>query len=166
MKLFKKKSEEIKELQPEKLPKLTEEEKEFEPPAKLPEIKKVQPPPPRPAVSRSPPIFIKVDKYSDIIKNIRDLKSHILNLRDALDVLDDMQKEIMNGIDLAHKTLDELNMIISNLDSFFMRPQGIEHHMEEEIPEPGRMSPDEVEGYMTDVQTQLQKLRSQLKAIQ
>jgi hypothetical protein len=161
-KRFKSKSKEIKELQPEK-PK--EEEKGFEPPIKLPEIRKVPPKPVRPPAPESPPIFIKVDKYRNIIRNIRDLKSYLLNLRDALDVLEDMQKEVANGIEVAHKTLDELNMIISNLDSFFMRPQGIEHHMEEEMSEPGRMSPGEAENYMKGVSTQLEKLRAQLRAI-
>jgi len=188
---FKGKSKEIKELQPENQTKT--DESKFAPPDTLPEIKKPMPPPPAPpsppapretaAVAppapvappmhshaptemTSPPLFIKVDKYRDIIKNIRDLKSHILNIRDALDVLDDMQKEINNGIEIAHKTLDELNIIISNLDSFFLRPQGIEPHMEEDELEPGRMAPGEVQNYMTDVHTQLQRLRAQLKAIE
>ncbi|MCK4335753.1 MAG: hypothetical protein KAW40_03450 [Candidatus Aenigmarchaeota archaeon] len=167
MKLFKDKSKEIKELQPGEP---TEEEKKFEPPVKLPEIKKAPlaaPRPPAAPVSKSPPLFIKVDKYRDIVENIRNLKSYILNLRDAIDVLEDMQKEISNGIDVAHKTLDELNIIISNLDSFFLRPQGVEHDLEEdEIPEPGRTSPGEVEGNMKNVYTNLERLRAQLRAIQ
>ena len=172
MKILGNKSKEIKELQPEKKP----EEKYAPPgthpaaPVKLPEIKKTPTPPPPPPPSRqpsskSPPLFIKVDKYRNIIKNIRDLKSHVLNLRDAIDVLEEMHKETMNGIEIAHKALDELNMIIANLDSFFLRPHGIEHHMEEEMPEPGRMSSGEVEGYVRDVSTQLEKLRAQLRAI-
>jgi hypothetical protein len=170
MKLFKSKSKEIKELQPEK----KAEEKYAPPgaPVKLPEIKKTPPPPPlppstsKPPSSKSPPLFIKVDKYRNIIKNIRDLKSHLLNLRDAIDVLEEMHKETMNGIEIAHKAIDELNTIIANLDSFFLRPHGIEHHMEEEMPEPGRMSSGEVEGYVRDVSTQLEKLRAQLRAIE
>ena len=159
MKFFGDKSKEIKELQPEaEKPK---EEKRFEPPPTLPEIKK-SPSPPRPPApqAQSPPLFIKVDRYRDIIKNIRDLKSHLLNLRDALDVLEDMQKEVANGIEIAHKTLDELNTLISHLDSFFLRPQGIETHMERE-----EGSAEEVGNYVRDVYTQLEKLRSQLRAI-
>lgn len=176
MKIFSK-SNEIKELQPEKAK--PKDDKRFAPPSRLPEIKKPLPPPPspprsvrppmppRPSMpSQSPPLFIKVDKYRQIIKNIRDLKSHILNLRDALDVLEDMQREVANGVQIAHKTLDELNVILSNLDSVFLRPQGIDHHMEEEdLPEPGR-PPAQVDNYMSNVQTQLEKLRAQLKAIE
>lgn len=166
MKLFKDKSKEIKELQPGE----PSEEEKFAPPAKLPEIKKVPPAAPRPPmapVSKSPPLFIKVDKYRDIVKNIRNLKSYILNLRDAIDVLEDMQKEISNGINVAHKTLDELNIIISNLDSFFLRPQGVEHDLEEdEIPEPEMAGSGETGSQMKNVYTNLERLRAQLRAIQ
>ncbi|MEE9323414.1 MAG: hypothetical protein V3U72_02610 [Candidatus Aenigmarchaeota archaeon] len=168
MKLFNDKSKEISELQPEKS---LEEEKNTEPAVKLPEIKKLPPPPPPhraaiPSPSHSPPVFIKVNRYKDIVKSIRDLKSYLLNLRDALDTIEDIHKEVTNGIEVAHKTLDELNLIISNFDSLFMRPQGIESHMEEEeAARPERMNSGEVEGHMKDVYSQLEKLRTQLKTI-
>jgi len=120
----------------------------------------------------SPPLFIKVDKYRDVIKNIRNLRSYILNLRDALDVLEDIQKEFANGIHVAQKTADELNVILSSLDSFFLRPHTIEHEdldeMEEEdyIPRhPEARSPNEMETYVRDVYGELEKLRSHLKSI-
>jgi len=172
MKFLKSRSKEIKELQPEeeaKEPEARDQEGEesFEPPVKLPEIKRSRPlPPPRQAPSTSPPLFIKVDKYRDIIRNIRELRSYILNLRDALDVLKDMQREIANGIEIAQKTLDELSSITSSLDSFFMKPQTAgrpEGYEEEEFEEEeGR---GEVQEHMKDVYGQLEKLRAQLRAI-
>ena len=141
-------------------------------PVKLPEIER--PPrtrpagPPEPGSGKSPPLFIKVDRYDEIVKNIRDLKSSILNLRDSLDVLEDMQKEIANGIEIAHRSIDELNSAITNLDSFFMRPQGIRHHMDEDISpvgRPGGSGRPPVEDEMRDVYGQVEKLRDQLKAM-
>ncbi|MCK5022980.1 MAG: hypothetical protein KAS04_02300, partial [Candidatus Aenigmarchaeota archaeon] len=104
MKLFGNKSKDIKEFQPENKEEKKTVNTSQAPPMKLPEIKKPLPTPPQPRPmmrapsSNSPPLFIKVDKYRDIVKDIRDLKSHILNMRDALDVLGDMQKEVTNGI--------------------------------------------------------------------
>lgn len=166
MKLFGDKSKEIKELQSEEKKSETEEKK-YQPPAKLPEIKK-RPQPPKKSTkpSKSPPLFIKVDKYRSIIKNIRDLKSQLLNLRDALDVLDDIQKELSNGVQVAHGTIDELNTLISNLDSFFLKPQGVEPHMDEEdIPGSVRLKQGDVDNYMRDVHGQLERLRAQLRAM-
>jgi len=174
MKLFKSKAKEIKELQPEEEKEADSEqqpaEENYSPPVKLPEIKRA--PAPRAPVSRpvpsaqSPPLFIKVDKYRAIVKNIRDLRSYILNLRDALDVLRDMQREVANGVEIAQKTLDELNEITSSLDAFFMKPQAMERpeDYEEEDLEPEEEK-GEVEDHMKNVYGQLEKLRAQLRAI-
>jgi len=126
----------------------------------------------------SPPLFIKIDKYREVLKNIRNLRSYILNLRDALDVLEDMQKELSNGIHIAQRTLDELNVILSSLDSFFLKPQAVEHEDMDEREEaeereekaykpvhPEAPAPKQVEGYVKDVYGELEKLRSQLKTL-
>lgn len=147
------------------------------PPLKLPEIEKLQRPP-QPMQSgapasrgtgspEAPPLFIKVDRYDEIVKNIRDLKSSVLNLRDSLDVLEDIEKEIANGIGIAHRSIDELNSAITNLDSFFMRPQGVRHHMDEDLPARGSggVGRPRVEDDMRDVYGQVEKLRAQLKAM-
>lgn len=171
MKLFGDKSKEIKEFHEEK----ADDFKPPKAPMKLPDIKKPLPPPApasrhafRPPASRessdSPPLFIKVDKYREIVKNIRDLKSNIMNMRDALDVLAEMQKEVANGIEIAHKTIDGLNGVIANLDSYFLRPQGIQHHMEDDVG-PGAVDEGEIENQMKDVYGQVEKLRAQLRSI-
>ncbi|NIO20657.1 MAG: hypothetical protein GTN76_07940 [Candidatus Aenigmarchaeota archaeon] len=121
----------------------------------------------------SPPLFIKVDKYRDVIRNMRNLRSYILNLRDALDVLEDIQKELANGVHIAQKTLDELNVILSSLDSFFLKPNIVEHEEREEKIEheeyrprhPEAPAPREVEGYVRDVYGELERLRNQLRSI-
>jgi len=129
-------------------------------------------PPPKRVPSGSPPLFIKVDKYREVLRNIRNLRSYILNLRDALDVLEDMQKELANGVHVAQRTVDELNIILSSLDSFFLKPHVVEHEeREEEMEEvykprhPEAPAPKEVEGYVRNVYGELEKLRNQLKSI-
>ncbi|NIO23310.1 MAG: hypothetical protein GTN38_04780 [Candidatus Aenigmarchaeota archaeon] len=141
-------------------------------PVKLPPLKMPQP---ERLPQGSPPLFIKVDKYRDVLKNIRNLRSYILNLRDALDVLEDIQKELANGVHVAQKTVDELNMILSSLDSFFLKPHAVEHEDIEEMEEreeeayrphhPEAPAPREMEGYVKDVYGELEKLRNQLKSI-
>lgn len=173
MKLFGKSKKEDQPLKPPK-PK-GEEKRKFAGNAepgrvKLPPLKI---PPPERIPKGSPPLFIKVDKYREVLRNIRNLRSYILNLRDALDVLEDIQKELTNGVHVAQRTLDELNIIISSLDSFFLKPHIVEHHeREEEMEEEGyrphhpeARSPKEVEGYVRNVYGELEKLRSQLKSI-
>jgi len=165
MRLFKSKSKEIKEFQSELPEPPKPEAKKEEANLKLPEIKKpveekpiakASPPP-------SPPLFIKVDRYKEIIRTIDSLRSYILNLRDALDVLRDMQKEIANGIEIAQKTLDDLNSTASELDTLFMKPKAPERDLyEKEIFEERS---GELEDSMQNLYRQLEKLRTQIKAI-
>ncbi len=174
MRLFGKPKEEAK--QPETKPteaktetkEITAEETQ-KPRLELPPLK---PPRPERLPPGSPPLFIKIDKYREVLKNIRNLRSYILNLRDALDVLEDMQKELANGIHIAQRTLDELNIILSSLDSLFLKPRAIEHEEIEEKEEeaykpqhPEAPRPKEVESYVRDVYSELEKLRNQLKSL-
>jgi Mg2+ and Co2+ transporter CorA len=165
MRIFKSRSQNIKEFAPEtekELSPLSNPPGLYEqPPVKLPEIKRV---PKQPVTERSPPLFIKVDKYRDVINNIKELRSHVLNLRDALDVLADVQKEIATGIEIAHKNLDHLNVILSNLDSFFLRPHRA-GDINEKITRPEEQGPAEIDDYARDVYSQIEKLRSQLKSM-
>ena len=107
----------------------------------------------------SPPLFVKVDKYEDVIKNIQELRSYALSLRDALDALADIEKELRVGMDIAHKNLDRVNVIISSLDSKLLRTEGI--NIEGEL-----KAPKEVEGYIKNVYSQIEKLKSELQAIE
>jgi hypothetical protein len=174
MKFLKSRSKEIKELQPEESARPDDAadlqaagRENYQPPARLPELKKIPLKPLPRLASQSPPIFIKVEKYREIIKGIRDLRSYILNLRDTLDVLVDMQRELANGIEIAQKTLDELSTILANLDSFFIKPQGTKDKMDEygEQDEQEENEPGEIQSSMNDVYGHLEKLRAQLKSI-
>ncbi|MCX6818152.1 MAG: hypothetical protein NTU57_04825 [Candidatus Aenigmarchaeota archaeon] len=183
MKFLKMRSKEVKELQPEAQENAASDENiqapvqagddKYGPPSKLPEIKRALPrPAPRVASSSgSPPLFIKVDKYREIVKGIRELRSYILNLKDTLDVLSDMQREVGNGVQIAHKSLDELNSLVSDLDSFFMKPQTvsgsrIQEYDADDIEDEADTHANEIRSSMKDVYGQLEKLRAQLRSIQ
>ncbi len=109
-----------------------------------------------PDTSISPPLFIKVDKYTELVKDIQKLKSISLALRDALDALSDVEKELVSGISLAHKTLDDFNQLLSNLDSKLLRV-----HTLEETP----IDTKEVDEYIKNVYNQIEKIKQELKMI-
>ena len=118
--------------------------------------------------SASPPLFVKVERYREIVGSINSIKSYLLNLRDTLDVLEEMHKEVANGIDMSHKMLDKLNMILSRLDSFFTRPHVAEAEPEEEHEpiHPKAPRPAEMEHYVKNVYGQLERLKNQLKTME
>jgi hypothetical protein len=133
-------------------------------PAKAPPVRPVEPiklPEPGGRVGEikdvhgSPPVFIKIDKYSDIVKNLQKLKSYALSLRDALDALADIEKELTTGISIGHKALDDFNTIIAILDSKLLRASAIE---EFDIGAPGDM-----DKYIKGIYDQMEKIKDELK---
>jgi hypothetical protein len=137
------------------------------PPGKLPPpdvvkpLKMPQTKPPSDAsehidVHGSPPVFIKIDKYTDIVRNIGKLKSYALNLRDALDALADIEKELTTGISISHKALDDFNSIIALLDSKLLRASAIK----DEIPDSA-----DVDKYIKGIYEQMDRIKSELKSL-
>lgn len=145
--------------EPEEIDEIEEDLESSGPSGKAPGKPEPGKPPAGPSGSKDmPPLFVKVDKYEDVIKNVQELRSYTLSLRDALDALADIEKELKVGMEVAHKTLDRVNAIISMLDSKLLRTQGID--IEGEV-----KTPKEVEGYIKNVYGQIERLKSELKAI-
>jgi hypothetical protein len=106
----------------------------------------------------SPPLFIKVEKYKDIVSQIQSLRSQSLTLRDALDALFEMEKEIKNGLDMAQKTLDNFNTTLLALDGMLIRSQGLDSTGPNQ-------EARELEEYVKSVYKQVERLRSDMKTI-
>lgn len=112
-----------------------------------------------PAEGKYPPLFIRIDKYKEIIQNLQRLKSYSLSLRDALDALNDIEKELRTGIDLTQRALDDFNAIISMMDAKLIRLAGGEEgELEGEVPE-------HMDDYIKGVYDQISKIRDELRTI-
>ena len=107
----------------------------------------------------SPPLFIKVDKYGEVVKNVQRLKSFALGLRDALDALADIEKELSTGLTIANRALDNFNSTISILDSKLLRVAATG------IDKTDVNIPDELDDYIKNVYEQMNKLKHELKTI-
>jgi len=104
----------------------------------------------------TPPLFIKIDKYRELVQNIKDLRSHALSLRDALDALTDIEKEFRNGISITQNSLDNFNNVITILDSKLLRVGA-----EEEVIE----VPKEMDDYVKDLYDHVERIKHDLKTI-
>lgn len=105
-----------------------------------------------------PPLFIKIDKYQDVVENMQKLKSLALSLRDALDALADIEKELTTGISIAHKALDDFNTIISMMNSKFTRVGEIGTGQ-------STGTTGEVNAYVKDIYSQMDRIKQDLKNV-
>ena len=107
-------------------------------------------------VSSGPPVFIKIDKYREVVEQLHTLKSCSLSLRDALDALAEVERELQQGLSMSHRALDKFNTIITNIDSKITR-----------VPSKGSGRTDEgeeLENYVRGVHDQMEKVKKGLKA--
>ncbi|MBU0898359.1 MAG: hypothetical protein KKB03_02815 [Nanoarchaeota archaeon] len=93
----------------------------------------------------TPPLFVKIDKYDDIVNHISKLKSLSLGLRDALDALAEIEKEIATGVAIANKSLDSLNVIANELELRFAKVSGARGKVPEHVEEYIKNSYDKIE---------------------
>jgi hypothetical protein len=108
----------------------------------------------------SPPVFVKVDRYRELLEDIQKLRSYSLGMRDALDAMSEIEKELKTAMNLTNKVLDKVNIIISSLDMKLLRKTGMSQE-----DEPGVKPPEEVESYIKGIYDQVEKLKGELQSL-
>ena len=139
---------------------------EVEPPEKMEEAKptkeEISTPEVTEEIKKKPfaPLFVKIDRYRSVLDAIKDLKSMILMMKNALRV----QKEIEELWDENRKFLEtaieKINKKILSLDSDFLRPRGYEEGVL-----PPEYETEGFEGVVDDLKKQVEGLKSELKTI-
>ena len=143
--LFKKKKPDFEQLPP--LPKPVQVKKE-----------EVKPKEPEPAQA---PLFIKLDRYREVISNLTQLKTLTLVVKNSLSTLVQLEKARDETVEVVKKTLDKINEKISALDKELVRPTGFgqvtaapEYH---EI--------QSVETTIAGLKGQIEQLKAELQAL-
>ena len=125
---------------------------EFHPPETAP--KPVEPPPIREA-----PLFIKVDRYKEMLSYFGALKNDIETLKQLGNVLNSTQEMFLETNNAITATLEKTNKIIEALDAEMGRPQGLNIDMGIEAKRA------EMKVSLNELKAQLDKLKSEVRAI-
>lgn len=108
----------------------------------------------------SAPLFIKIDRYREVIQQLEEIRKTLGTIKNLLNLLanvDELKGETMNTFKDA---ISEVTDSLISLDEQFIRPEGVE----EIVPEPETQT--EVESYMTDLRSELKDLRKKLNKIE
>ena len=116
---------------------------------------------PAKAAGISPPLFIKMERYNELLESVQKLRSYALGLRDALDALAEVSKEFKAGMDIANKSLDKINILMSSIDMKLMGTSRAGPGGQVTPVKP----PVEVEMHVKGIYEQIERLKSELKAI-
>lgn len=111
---------------------------------------------------RFAPLFIKIDRYQEILNSIESLKSILLGVRDLLNLMQQLDRIKIESETLLNKNIQEVILIISNMDKEFIRPKGVS--VENSVPDMhDNAGYEKVGNYIGDLQRELDNLKSQLQ---
>jgi Asp-tRNA(Asn)/Glu-tRNA(Gln) amidotransferase C subunit len=153
---FRKKEDEKKTKEIEEIKKSVERVEEEKLEDILPTIQ-LEKPPERP---RFAPLFIKIERYREVLDKMELLKASLLNLRDIIKVSEQLDRLKVEAENLMQKNLREIIKIVTDLDKEFVKPKGFESETSFPTIETEKMG-----DYIEDLQKELKKLKEHLEKI-
>lgn len=101
------------------------------------------------------PLYIKVDKYREVLQKVQKMRTLINNIRSLALLQDQIAKAREDASIALKKNIDDFENTAAQLDQELVRPQ----HFEPYIKETGVQS---VEGYTQELQGEVDKIKKQL----
>lgn len=124
------------------------------------------PPPPLPEKPREEikeekpvfaPLFIKLDRYRQILMLLSDLKTTIATIKNTFTVLNELEKIEEEGTKLLQKAIDKVDKKLVALDTQFLRPSGFEEEFPTEAEELGDV--------LSSLKSEVEQLKNELQTI-
>lgn len=106
------------------------------------------------------PLFVKVDKYREILRDIHELKLYNSGLKQLLDLIHDLETLRTDAYKVVRATSQRMEKTLVEVDSELLRPRGaIMSEISREDTEVRH-----VEGALSELQKQLADLKRELQA--
>lgn len=103
------------------------------------------------------PLFVKVEKYNNILKSLSELKTTMKVMKNSLSALSQLDQIRNENMNLILNALDKVEKKLLALDAAFLRPANLQEESSDN---------EEVEGLqsvMSDLQSQIAQLKNQVQ---
>ncbi len=114
---------------------------------------------PQPQKEVSAPLFVKIEKYREVLRTVHEIKVLISGLKQITNVLQELEAVRNDALKILRATLQRLERSSVEVDTELLRPRGfdMEGVSDTEI--------QHVEGSLHDLQKQLSVLRKELQEL-
>lgn len=123
--------------------------------------KKVEKEPERPMFA---PLFVKLDRYRQILNLVGYLKNSITLMRNSLATLNELEKARNETVRIVYDALEKIEKGIGELDSELVRPAGYSSE-DDELEKPEYRDVETVGATIADLREQIEQLKSEVEAI-
>jgi chromosome condensin MukBEF ATPase and DNA-binding subunit MukB len=112
-----------------------------------------------PKEEKSAPLFVKVDKYKEVLRDVQEQKVFISGMKQLFSILNEIENIRNDALKIMRATVQRLERNVTEIDTELLRPRGLE------LPTHGEEDIHNIEDSLGDLQKQLSALRRQLQEL-
>ena len=108
--------------------------------------------------SGAAPLFVKIDKYKEVLTGIQEMKIFLSGLKQIFTVINEIEEMRTQSVNILRATMQRLEKSVVEIDSGLLRPKGVDMRSLTQA------DPDMhvIEDSLTDLQTQIKDLKKVL----
>jgi len=116
--------------------------------------------PPMPTATGNVPLFVKIEKYKNVLSVLNEMKTTIMMLKNALTLEQELEKARNENITLIQNAVGKIERKILAMDAEFLRPSGYKEQLPEQVYEAESLD------YAVDtLKSQIDELKSELEEV-
>jgi hypothetical protein len=112
-------------------------------------------------IEQSAPLFVKVDKYRDLISGLQEMKLFVSSVKDIFGLMQEIENIRSDALNIMKVTVQRLEKSVIEMDSELLRPKGM---TSSPFPQ-GETEIKHIESSLSELQQQLLALRKELQGI-
>ncbi len=105
------------------------------------------------------PLFVKIDRYRNILRSLAELKTTVTLARNALVTLDQIERIKYDNLSLISNAMNKIDKKLTSLDSEFLRPSGFQ----EETADNSEV--ESLQGVISDLRSQIDELKNEMQQV-
>lgn len=105
------------------------------------------------------PLFVKIDRYRNIISSVSSLRNTAIVVKNTLSVMNELEKTKQQTTSLMREAIEKLEKRLNSLDNELVRPAGLNTQAPTEV----YQDVHNVEATLADLKSQIQQLKSELQ---
>jgi hypothetical protein len=117
-------------------------------------------PAPQQEKSSFAPLFVKIDRYRNILKSLGELRTTLVLMKNAFAMLEQIDKIKDENMNLIASALNSIEKKLISLDSEFLRPSGFENELSETY------EFENVQLVISELHSQIEQLKTEMQQVQ
>ncbi|MEM5875269.1 MAG: hypothetical protein QXW01_00425 [Candidatus Aenigmatarchaeota archaeon] len=118
----------------------------------------IQPPEKKEPEDISVPLFVKIDKYRNIVSSLMQIKTYLITLKNTIVAIEQLERARVESLSALSKTIEKINEKITELENNLVKPIGFSFGVPETVEELST-----VHSAISSLKSQIEELKAELE---